>query len=150
MKKLYVLWLLLAIVGTSYGQTITITDAQTNEPVELVTLSANSKLYVTTNAKGNANISAFKDAEKIEIRSLGYKTVVKSYNELEAEGFSLSLEISNLNLDEVVISGSRWRQNSDDVPSKIISISAKDVALQNPQTAADLLSVSGKVFVQKS
>ena len=79
MKKLYVLWLLLAIVGTSYGQTITITDAQTNEPVELVTLSANSKLYVTTNAKGNANISAFKDAEKIEIRSLGYKTVVKSY-----------------------------------------------------------------------
>ena len=150
MKKLYVLWLLLAIVGTSYGQTITITDAQTNEPVELVTLSANSKLYVTTNAKGNANISAFKDAEKIEIRSLGYKTVVKSYNELKAEGFSLSLEISNLNLDEVVISGSRWRQNSDDVPSKIISISAKDVALQNPQTAADLLSVSGKVFVQKS
>lgn len=144
------LWLLLAIVGTSYGQTITITDAQNNEPVELVTLSANSKLYVTTNAKGKADISAFKNVEKIEIRSLGYKTVVKSYSELEAEGFSLSLEISNLNLDEVVISGSRWRQSSDDVPSKIISISAKDVALQNPQTAADLLSISGKVFVQKS
>lgn len=144
------LWLLLAIMGTSYGQTITITDAQNNEPVELVTLSANSKLYVTTNAKGKADISAFKNVEKIEIRSLGYKTVVKSYSELEAEGFSLSLEISNLNLDEVVISGSRWRQSSDDVPSKIISISAKDVALQNPQTAADLLSISGKVFVQKS
>lgn len=144
------LWLLLAIMGTSYGQTITITDAQNNEPVELVTLSANSKLYVTTNAKGKADISAFKNVEKIEIRSLGYKTVVKSYSELEAEGFSLSLEISNLNLDEVVISGSRWRQSSDDVPSKIISISTKDVALQNPQTAADLLSISGKVFVQKS
>lgn len=150
MKRLYMLWLLLAIMGTSYGQTITITDAQNNEPVELVTLSANSKLYVTTNAKGKADISAFKNVEKIEIRSLGYKTVVKSYSELEAEGFSLSLEISNLNLDEVVISGSRWRQSSDDVPSKIISISAKDVALQNPQTAADLLSISGKVFVQKS
>ncbi len=149
MKRLYMLWLLLAIMGTSYGQTITITDAQNNEPVELVTLSANSK-YVTTNAKGKADISAFKNDEKIEIRSLGYKTVVKSYSELEAEGFSLSLEISNLNLDEVVISGSRWRQSSDDVPSKIISISAKDVALQNPQTAADLLSISGKVFVQKS
>lgn len=150
MKRLYMLWLLLAIMGTSYGQTITITDAQNNEPVELVTLSANSKLYVTTNAKGKADISAFKNVEKIEIRSLGYKTVVKSYSELEAEGFSLSLEISNLNLDEVVISGSRWRQSSDDVPSKIISISTKDVALQNPQTAADLLSISGKVFVQKS
>jgi hemoglobin/transferrin/lactoferrin receptor protein len=69
---------------------------------------------------------------------------------LESEAFKISLETSNLSLDEVVISGSRWRQSSDNVPSKIISISAKEVALQNPQTAADLLNVSGKVFVQKS
>ncbi|HBL79504.1 MAG TPA: TonB-dependent receptor, partial [Aequorivita sp.] len=88
--------------------------------------------------------------EQIEIRSLGYKTLVKSYAELQAAGFTILLEISNLNLDEVVISGSRWRQSSDEVPSKIISISPREVALQNPQTAADLLSISGKVFVQKS
>jgi hemoglobin/transferrin/lactoferrin receptor protein len=81
---------------------------------------------------------------------LGYKTLIKSYAELESEAFKISLETSNLSLDEVVISGSRWRQSSDNVPSKIISISAKEVALQNPQTAADLLNVSGKVFVQKS
>ncbi|HET8803628.1 MAG TPA: TonB-dependent receptor [Aequorivita sp.] len=151
MKKIFILWLLLCFVGISYGQTITIKEQQTNEPIELVTLtSANSKHYATTNSKGQADISSFKDAEKIEIRSLGYKTLVKSYSELASEGFTISLEISNLSLDEVVISGSRWRQSSDDIPSKIISISAKDIALQNPQSAADLLGVSGKVFIQKS
>ena len=33
---------------------------------------------------------------------------------------------------------------------KIVSISAKDVEMGNPQTAADLLGVSGKVYIQKS
>ena len=151
MKQTFILWLLLAFAGSSYSQTITIKDQQTDEPVELATLtSANSKLYATTNAKGQADISAFKDVEKIEIRSLGHKTLIKSYSELKADSFIISLENSNFSLDEVVISGSRWRQSSDDVPSKIISISAREVALQNPQTAADLLGVSGKVFIQKS
>lgn len=151
MKKIFILWVLLCFVGISYGQTITIKEQQTDLPIELVTLtSTNSKHYATTNSKGQADISAFKGVEKIEIRSLGYKTIVKSYSELASEGFTVLLETSNLSLDEVVISGSRWRQSSDDIPTKIISISAKDVALQNPQSAADLLSVSGKVFVQKS
>jgi hemoglobin/transferrin/lactoferrin receptor protein len=53
-------------------------------------------------------------------------------------------------LDEVVVSATRWSQASGNVPSKIAVISTKDVTLQNPQTAADLLSISGKVFIQKS
>lgn len=151
MKKIFILWILFGFLGGAYSQTITITEQETNEPIDLVTLTnTKSNLYATTNSKGQADISVFKNVGKIEIRSLGYKTVIKSYSELESEGFKISLETSNLSLDEVVISGSRWRQSSDDVPSKIISISAREVALQNPQTAADLLSASGKVFVQKS
>lgn len=151
MKKIYLLWALLGMVGTAFSQTITIKDEQTNEPIELVTLSATSpNLFATTNAKGQADISAFKSAERIEIRSLGYKTLIKSFTELGANSFVLSMETSNLNLDEVVISATRWRQSTNDIPSKVINISAEVVALQNPQTAADLLGISGKVFMQKS
>ena len=151
MKKIYLLWALLGMVGTAFSQTITIKDEQTNEPIELVTLSATStNLFTTTNAKGQADISAFKSAERIEIRSLGYKTLIKSFTELGANSFVLSMETSNLNLDEVVISATRWRQSTNDIPSKVINISAEVVALQNPQTAADLLAISGKVFMQKS
>lgn len=151
MKKTLIIWLVLGFMGFSYGQTLTIKDQQTGQPVELVTLnSANFKIFATTNARGQADISSFKTAEKIEIRSLGYKTIVTNYNELQAQSFEISIQPSDLNLDEVVISATKWRQSSRDIPSKIISITPQDVELLNPQTAADLLGVSGKVFVQKS
>ena len=151
MNKIFALWMLFGFVFNTFSQTITIKEKESNEPIELVTLTNNKlNLYTSTNAKGQADISDFKNVEIIEIRSLGYKTIIKSYTDLASENFTIYLEISNFNLDEVVISGSRWRQSSDDVASKIISISAKEVAFQNPQTAADLLSTSGKVFMQKS
>ncbi len=151
MKYLFMLWLLFGFMGITHSQTITIKDQDTNIPIELVTLMSNSpKAFATTNAQGQADISAFKGAEKIEIRTLGYITLIKTYAELKSASFAITMEASNLNLDEVVISGTRWRQNTRDVPSKIVSISAKDAALQNPQTAADLLGISGKVFIQKS
>jgi hemoglobin/transferrin/lactoferrin receptor protein len=151
MKNIFILCFLLAFVGAVHGQTVTILDQETNRPLELATLSsATPPIYVTTNGQGQADVAAFQNVERIEIRSLGYKPRVMSYQELQAGNLTVRLETSNLNLDEVVISGSRWRQNSDAVPSKITTISAKEVALQNPQTAADLLGVSGKVFIQKS
>ena len=57
---------------------------------------------------------------------------------------------SSFNLEDAVVSATRWSQKSSDVPSKIVSISPKKVRLQNPQTAADLLGVSDRVFIQKS
>ena len=113
-------------------------------------MSGNGKLFAATDAHGQADISAFKEAVKIEIRSLGYKTIEQSYAELQALSFEIELSGTNISLDAVVVSATRWSQESRDVPSKIIGISAKEAALQNPQTAADLLTVSGKVFMQKS
>lgn len=150
MKKTFILWLLFGLALGANGQTITIKDQQSREPIELVTLTAGVNLYATTNARGQADITKFKGAKSIAIRTLGYKPVNRSYAELQADSFVLFLEVSNLDLDEVVISATKWRQSSDDVPAKIISITPREVALQNPQTAADLLGVSGKVFIQKS
>ena len=150
MKYRFSLLLLLLFNLGLYAQTITVKDLKTNEPIELATLSSGTRLFSTTNSDGQADISKFKDAKTIEIRSLGYKTLIKSYEDLETDSFLLLLQPTNLNLDEVVISASKWRQSSDDVPAKVISITPQEVALQNSQTAADLLGISGKVFIQKS
>jgi hemoglobin/transferrin/lactoferrin receptor protein len=151
MKKAFVIWFLLGISMNAYSQIITIKDQGTQEPIELVSLISESpKAFATTNARGQADITAFKGAEQIVIRRLGYEMVVISFAELESSSFELSLKASPIRTHEVVVSGTRWRQASSDVPSKIISISPKEVALQNPQTAADLLGVSGEVFIQKS
>lgn len=143
--------LFLAWSISAFGQVMTIKDHDSGEPIEMATvMSGNGKLFTATDARGQADISKFQDEERIEIRSLGYETLLKSYSELRSASFTIQLKGSNVNLDAVVVSATRWSQESRDIPSKIIGISTKEASLQNPQTAADLLSVSGKVFMQKS
>lgn len=150
-KKMMIVGLLLGVMGYTYSQPITVKDNDTGEPLELVTLiSHNPKAFATTNPKGQADISDFKGAEHIEIRSLGYKTLVMSYTDIKSQAFTVELDHSPLNMDAVVVSATRWQQSLSNVPSKIATISPKEIALQNPQTAADLLGVSGEVFIQKS
>ena len=132
------------------AQVVTVKDAKSKKPIELVAImSDNPKAFVITNKLGKADIASFKGAEKIAIRLLGYKSMLTSYAELE-NGLEILIEPSQIEMDEVVISATKWSQSSSDVPAKVTSISAKDIALQNPQTAADLLGASGEVFIQKS
>lgn len=151
MKKILTLAVLLVLAGTGFGQVFTVKDRNTGAPLEMVTLMSDKpQAYVTTNAKGQCDLKPFKGAALIKIRSLGYKTEIFDYKALESAGFQLLLTPSAINMDEVVISASRWNQSRSDVPQKVVTIAPRDVALQNPQTAADLLSMSGKVFMQKS
>ncbi|MCW3081947.1 MAG: outer rane receptor protein [Segetibacter sp.] len=54
------------------------------------------------------------------------------------------------NLEEVIVSVSRWEQKMNEIPNTIVRVDMKEARLQNPQTSADLLSMTGQVFVQKS
>ena len=151
MKKHIFFWAIIFIAQGLFSQVVTVTDEDSGQPLDLVTLmSSNPKAFATTNADGQADISNFEGSEKIEIRTLGYNTVYRSYAELRNSNFEIVLSISSISIDQVVISATRWNQSTSDIPSKIISISPETVALQNPQTAADLLAASGKVFIQKS
>lgn len=135
----------------SFAQIIQITNAETEEALEGVTLlSDDPKAFAVTNLYGKADISAFKNSPLVQIRSIGFDNQNLSYEEMASNGFQLTLKASQLQLEEVVISASRWRQSSSDVASNISVIHQKDVQLQNPQTAADMLGISGKVFIQKS
>ena len=51
---------------------------------------------------------------------------------------------------KVVISGNKWEQKLNEVPNKIVKISSRDIALNNPQTAADMMNQTGFIYVQKS
>ncbi|MFT6746028.1 MAG: hemoglobin/transferrin/lactoferrin receptor protein [Glaciecola sp.] len=57
---------------------------------------------------------------------------------------------SKVELEEVFISSSKWNEKSRNNTKEVTKISKLDVALYNPQTAADLLTVSEQVYVQKS
>lgn len=58
--------------------------------------------------------------------------------------------VDTLDLREVVISAARWKQTAEHIPSQVAVVLPRQIAQFQPQTAADLLGLSGKVFVQKS
>ncbi|MFA0964844.1 TonB-dependent receptor domain-containing protein [Roseivirga sp. BDSF3-8] len=150
MKSIYLFLLLLALPCLAEAQVVTIQDSETGEPLEMVVLlSQNPRAFVTTNSRGQADISTFQGLEDIRISFIGYEGLTRSYQQLVADPL-ISLKQSSLDLDAVIVSGTRWNQVSSDIPSRITSITPREVALQNPQTAADLLGLSGEVFIQKS
>lgn len=100
-----------------------------------------------TDIDGLVTIDKFSDLEKIYVQHLSYHKISVFKSTLQDTIF-LSPKATNLN--EVVVSASKFQQSKKEVPQNIISINSKDVQLSNPQTSADLLSNSGRVFVQKS
>ncbi len=148
----YVLLLFIIFTATlASGQILTITDFESGEPLRNATLmSSEPEVFATTNSRGQADVRKFRKAENIVIRMLGYQTINVSYKEIEAQNFNLRLKATPISMDEVVVSATRWRQSSGDIPAKVATIKPGQIELHNPQTAADLLDVSGKVFIQKS
>lgn len=140
---------LLSIIANA--QTITVTDNTTGLPIEYATLfDAKNDISTVTDIQGQADISAFKESRSISIRYVGYREKIFSYKELKELKFMVALSPSDIALNEVVVSASHWKQETREVPLKVTSINPENIQLQNPQTAADLLTVSGEVFVQKS
>ncbi|MEN0002909.1 MAG: TonB-dependent receptor plug domain-containing protein, partial [Bacteroidota bacterium] len=151
MRTVCLLFLFLGIVYLCSAQTTTVTDRATGEPLVMATLSSEQpKVFAITDENGQVELGLFREATAIEISSLGYESLQLSYYELEQRNFKIRLQPTDFSFDQVVISATRWRQSSGNVPMKISTISEQEVALQNPQTAADLLGASGEVFIQKS
>jgi len=151
MKKIILLIILIISFHGVFSQVVSVKDYETGQPIDLATLeSTKPKAFATTNNYGQTNISDFVGSETISIRSVGYKPLVLSYQEIENQNFTVYLQWSSFSLNEVVISATRWNQPKRDQPSKVVSISPREVVLQNPQTTADMLAISGEVFIQKS
>lgn len=151
MKRSVLVWFFLIVVSNGFTQVITVQDAQSGQPVQFASIGCQSPhAFALTNVLGQADISAFKGAERIEIRLVGYQTYIASYAELEAMGFIVPLSAGVVSMDEIVISATRWNQNLARIPTRIVTISNGDIHLQNSQTSADMLASSGQVFIQKS
>lgn len=133
------------------SQQLSILHQETNEPLDQVQVrSMDMETILMSDEKGRVDISVFKEKSQIEFKALGFITVMKTYDELLKSGFSLFLEPMAFQLGSVVVAATRWKQKTQDVPAKAIAISRNEMRVQNPQTAADLLGISGKVFIQKS
>ncbi|WKZ69491.1 MAG: TonB-dependent receptor [Melioribacteraceae bacterium] len=151
MKRFVIPFFLSALFTYNIAQVVTIIDKDTDHPLELVNISSESpKTFTVTNASGKADLSKFNRSEVIAFQMLGYKTERFTFSEIEELEFLIRLEATNISLDQIVVSATKWNQLNRENPTKVSMVTPKDLALQNPQTAADLLNISGEVFIQKS
>lgn len=149
MKTVFMFFVLLsAYCG---AQVITVKDAVTQKPLINVTVYANDpNRALTTDTYGKVNLNSFKGSDQIVFRLIGYKKKEISYNQIIKDNYDVSLHEDPISLSNIIISANRWSVDESEVSRTFELISPKDIAIQNPQTAADMLSQSGNIYIQKS
>ncbi|TVZ15884.1 TonB-dependent receptor domain-containing protein [Maribacter sp. MAR_2009_72] len=143
------IWFFMAFIGNA--QYISVLDEDSGEAISNVAIFNKDKSKIAlSDFDGRFNASLFLDRERITLRHIGYEEYKTTKQQLLRQGNKVYLFMKAQQLDEVVMSVSKWEQQKKDIPNKIISIDAKSISFTAPQTSADLLESSGKVFVQKS
>lgn len=134
-----------------FGQEIQVKDIVNNRNISNVSVynSDQSKGGIT-NAHGKIDISIFSDDEKITFQHISYLPITLTKKEILQSKNKIYLVRSSDELSKIIISVSKWQQDKKEVPKKVVSIDRKEIQFGAPQTAADLLEKSGKIFVQKS
>ena len=133
------------------AQEIRILDYYSKEPiVNVAVFNSDKSKTALSDLTGSCDISSFGNHERITFKHLGYEVYKTTKSQILKNKALVMMLISPEELDEVVMSISKWEQQKKDIPHKIVTLNAKTIAFANPQTSADLLQNSGKVFVQKS
>lgn len=136
---------------TFYAQQITVLDAETGIPVDNVAIFNKDQSSSTiTDSNGKGDLSLFSEDEKITFKHISYDVYTTTKTMINRRGNRVYLHLSTEELQEVVMSVSKWQQQRKHIPQKIETLDDKSIAFTNPQTSADLLQNSGTVFVQKS
>ncbi len=144
----YLIFLLVFFSNPIYSQKIKIVDEK-NKPIYNVALFNNNlSLAVFTNFSGETDISIFKENDSITVQhpSFNTKTIVKDKDINRV----VILETKIIEINEVIVSASKWEESSRETSNKVFRLSEKKIEEISPQTSADLLEKSGEVFVQKS
>ena len=138
-------------VSLAVSQEIFVLEMDSEEGIAnvAVTNEDRSKMVITA-LDGSCDLSVFGNNERITFRHLGYLSLRTTKKQILRGQKRVYLTINPQQLEEVVMSISKWEQQKKDIPQKIVGINARSIAFNNPQTSADLLQSSGKVYVQKS
>ena len=150
MKKDLITLVVLLVQYGLFGQQYIVEDFMNQLPLPGVSVEVPSKnITKWTNFEGEFSLENIdlKGDELLRFKLEGYKDYELPFSALKTKVYLEKIE--NV-LDEVVLSVSRWKQQKRELTQKVVSISSAERSFLQPQTSADLLQASGKVFVQKS
>lgn len=136
---------------SSNAQEILVLEKGTEVPLAYVAIYNKDKTKSTfTGGEGKAELSRFTSDETLLFRHISHYELTTTKSRILASGGKVYLTVDESQLQEVVLSVSRFKQKKQETPQKVISIKPEEITFANPQTSADLLQSTGKVYVQKS
>jgi hemoglobin/transferrin/lactoferrin receptor protein len=151
MPRLLLLLILFGSFSGVTGQQIIVRSTQDSLPLNGVVLFNDSKTKsLVTDEEGRANITDFGAREQINFQYYSHLSRRLSKERILEMGREVWLEEESSTLDEIVLSVSRFGQKKKEVPQQIVTLNEEEIRFRQPQTSADLLENTGRVFVQKS
>lgn len=141
--------LLFCISSLTFAQKVLVLDHATKTPISGVAFfTENKSISKITNEKGEIDLSVFKKADYIVVKHISYLELLILKTQIVNN--QILLKSNRQGLDEIILSASKFSENKTDVPRTITRIDAKIIGFSNPQTSADALERTGKVYIQKS
>src|SRR5690606_16947891 len=149
--RFLIAFLFFSIIQSTAAQEVLVLERGTNIPLSYVAIYNKNKTISTfTGSQGKADLGKFSPGESIIFRHISHHEMTTTKAGILASGGRVYLTVDESGLQEVVLSVSRFKQKKNEVPQKTINIRPEEISFSNPQTSADLLESTGKVFVQKS
>lgn len=143
--------LLIFSTFSNSAQRIQVLEKGTNVPIDNVLVFNKDKTETgITDFDGFVDISSFSKKEIVIFQHLSHIQLEILKSEILATDNKVRMLFSESTLGEVVVAVSKFQQAKKDIPQKIASLSAAEIAFANPQTSADLLNFTGNVYIQKS
>ncbi|WP_029038140.1 TonB-dependent receptor [Salinimicrobium xinjiangense] len=149
--RIFTSLLLLLNFSVSSAQQIIVLDRETKEPIFNVAVFNKDKTKTfLTGFDGEIDISAFSEREIIFFSHVSHIEFHATKKQILENGNTVLMKPSRNELDEVLLSVSKFEQNRRNVPQKVVSVNQSGILTASPQTSADLLQSTGQVYVQKS
>ncbi|MFA5970951.1 MAG: TonB-dependent receptor [Lentimicrobiaceae bacterium] len=150
MKRLITLFILLC-AATSMAQKVRVINKSDLQPVSNCSIYNSDKtISITTDNKGIADISKFKNKDKLSFTHISFLPVEYEKSFFTAPITDIELTVAVINLQEVVLSANKTEEKYRDLPVRIDIIPARQIQFSNSQTTADLLQQNGTVYIQQS
>lgn len=150
-RKYFLLVTLSVISFSLSGQKVKVVNQANDVPINQATIQEKeTDRGAITNAQGIADLKGFSQTGTLLIRHPSYRPREVRFSDLAKLNFTISLTEEYFQMDDVVVSANKWEQNKVEIPQQIAEFETEEIALAEPATAADILSMNGQVFVQKS
>jgi hemoglobin/transferrin/lactoferrin receptor protein len=150
MKKLIILLFLLT-TGITFAQKVRVISKTDLQPISNCSIyNVDKTVSVTTDNKGLADISTFKNSDKLTFSHISFYPVEFEKISFTAKLTDIQLTVAVINLQEVVLSANKVEEKYRDLPVRVDIIPVRTIIFGNPQTTGELLQQNGTVYVQQS